>query len=180
MPAPRRRVEQDGHGVALLGVQRELEVVGLVPLQRLVEHRVHRHLVVVDDEVAHEVPPRHLVERVPGDLGRLVVPLVDAAERVGAEDRRVRRVDQPLQVERHPDHLLLGVLALGDVLPHADDADGRRRLGVRDWRLVPLRDDEARGEAGAREEEEAGREEEKGGRIRSEESSIQLCSKRNH
>ena len=59
---------------------------------------------------------------------------------VDAEDRRVRR-SMPLQVERHRDHLLLGVLALSDVLAHADHRGlfwSRRVVALRKISTRPL------------------------------------------
>eukprot|EP00966_Prymnesium_polylepis_P015979 368705-Prymnesium_polylepis.2 len=69
--APRRRVEQNVDRLALLCVQRELEVGRLLGQQRLVQHVLNLVLEVGRDELAHQVLPHHLLAAVSSDLGGL-------------------------------------------------------------------------------------------------------------
>ena len=72
-----------------------------------------------------EVLAKHLLPREARDRRSLVVPLVHKTVRVDAEDRRICCVDERLQLLRHTSLLDLHLLALRDVLPHADHANHR-------------------------------------------------------
>mmetsp|Transcript_27994 Transcript_27994/g.67792 ORF Transcript_27994/g.67792 Transcript_27994/m.67792 type:complete len:500 (-) Transcript_27994:377-1876(-) len=101
--ATRRRVQQDLHPLALLGVQRELEVRRLLALQRVLQHFDHRVTILRANEI-FEAPSDHLPLRPPRDVRGLPVPLGDERGGVDAKDGRVGAVDQPHEVV----HLLRG------------------------------------------------------------------------
>mmetsp|Transcript_5718 Transcript_5718/g.9876 ORF Transcript_5718/g.9876 Transcript_5718/m.9876 type:complete len:323 (-) Transcript_5718:609-1577(-) len=134
-------VEEDVDPLAPLGDDGELKVGHLAPLQRLGEHLLHGDLVVVRDELLHQLVPDHVLLGVVGHVAGLVVPHVHNAVDVDAEDGRVGGVDQPLVL------LLLGD-AGRDVLPDANDADDGARLvpaggGVeQDVHLLPTAGDD--------------------------------------
>ena len=100
-PATCRRVEEDIDRLAVLGVQRELEVGRLLTAQRILQHLLHRALELGRDEVLDERAADDLLLGVAGDLGGLLVPLVDEAVGVDAKDGRVRRVDQDSELAGH-------------------------------------------------------------------------------
>ena len=62
------------------------------------QHSVHGDLVLVDDEVAHQVATCDLLLAEAGDLGSLVVPLVHATVRIDANDWRVGTVNKQTQI----------------------------------------------------------------------------------
>ena len=115
--AARGRVEEHLDAAAVLGDKGELKVVRLLAAEGVLEHGVDGDLVLVDDEVAHEVAAAVcLVLGIvkPVISAALFVPLVDAAVGVDADDGRVRIVDEQ---------------------PHA----GRRRASSNRAALAPLR-----------------------------------------
>ena len=65
----------------------------------------------LDEVLAHD-----LLARESRDVGRLIVPLIHSPLVVDAEDWRVGRVDERLQLLRHPRLLHLHLLPLRDVL----------------------------------------------------------------
>mmetsp|Transcript_48671 Transcript_48671/g.162403 ORF Transcript_48671/g.162403 Transcript_48671/m.162403 type:complete len:582 (-) Transcript_48671:242-1987(-) len=128
--AARCRVEQQLDPASVLRDDRKLKVLAVCAEQRLAEHlRDRRRVRLVDEAALLEPETEDLLLAVAGDGGEVRVPLGDAPGLVDAQDGRVRRVDQPLQVRRQPDDLLLGVLPLGDILADTDDAD-RVAVGI--------------------------------------------------
>jgi hypothetical protein len=88
------------------------------------QHGIDGDLVLVDDEVAHQIATSDLLLAKAGDLSSLVVPLVHAAVRIDANDRRVGTVNEQTQIGRKQRHARLSILAVGDILAdthHAND-----------------------------------------------------------
>ena len=98
--APGSRIQQHIDAPLVLGEQGKLVVRGLRPAQRRLQDVMHRSLVVVGNELPDQVAPHDLVLGIAGDVGRLLVPLVDPPPDVNAENRRVRRVDELRQLGR--------------------------------------------------------------------------------
>mmetsp|Transcript_7287 Transcript_7287/g.17792 ORF Transcript_7287/g.17792 Transcript_7287/m.17792 type:complete len:227 (-) Transcript_7287:36-716(-) len=121
---PRGGVEEHLHPPVVLCVEWELEVCGSFALQRVLKHLPDGHPKVGRDIDLHQVLPKHLLPAEPSDLGGLVVPLVDQPARVDAEDGGVGRVDEGTKLLSNPHLLLLNLLPLGDVLPHAEHPHG--------------------------------------------------------
>ena len=92
-------------------------------MQRIVEHALDRRTEVLRDVDVHKRLSHHLLLGVARDLDRLVVPFVHQPVVVDAEDRRVGRVDEGLQLLRHGRLLDLNFLAVRDVLADAQHAD---------------------------------------------------------
>ena len=57
----------------------------------------------------HQRAAHHLLLRVPGDLHRLPIPLVDQARGVDAKDRRVGRLDEHFEIGGDLGHFCLGL-----------------------------------------------------------------------
>ena len=95
------RIEQHIDTLAVLGVQRELEVVCLRTLQCVLEHLVDRILEFGGDEVLNERAADDFVIWIAGNLGGLAVPLVDAPVGINTEDGRVGGLDEHFQVTRN-------------------------------------------------------------------------------
>ena len=70
----------------------------------------------------NQILSKHLLTRETCDCSRLVVPLVHEPVRVNAEDGRVGSVDEGLQLLSDAGLLHLDLLALGYILPNADNA----------------------------------------------------------
>ena len=111
-------VEQHLDSALILGVEGKLEVGCLSALQSVVQHLLDADLVLLGDEVLYKIAAKHLGAREARDGRRLVVPLVHKPVRVDAEDGRVRRVDEGLQLLRHLSLLHLHLFPLRDVLAH--------------------------------------------------------------
>ena len=62
------------------------------------QHGIDGDLVLVDDEVAHQIATSDLLLAKAGDLSSLVVPLVHATVRIDANDWRVGTVNKQTQI----------------------------------------------------------------------------------
>mmetsp|Transcript_22745 Transcript_22745/g.36771 ORF Transcript_22745/g.36771 Transcript_22745/m.36771 type:complete len:344 (+) Transcript_22745:327-1358(+) len=114
-------IQKDFHSLAPLGDQWEFKVCHLPAIQGIVQHILYRVLVIRSDVVLNQPAAHDIFLSVARDLGGGLVPHVDHATHVDAEDGRVGRVDQPLVL------LLLGD-AGRDVLPDANDPHDGARL----------------------------------------------------
>mmetsp|Transcript_22747 Transcript_22747/g.36787 ORF Transcript_22747/g.36787 Transcript_22747/m.36787 type:complete len:407 (+) Transcript_22747:327-1547(+) len=109
-------IQKDFHSLAPLGDQWEFKVCHLPAIQGIVQHILYRVLVIRSDVVLNQPAAHDIFLSVARDLGGGLVPHVDHATHVDAEDGRVGRVDQPLVLP------LLGNTGC-DVLADANDAN---------------------------------------------------------
>mmetsp|Transcript_108474 Transcript_108474/g.317353 ORF Transcript_108474/g.317353 Transcript_108474/m.317353 type:complete len:205 (-) Transcript_108474:645-1259(-) len=89
---------QDLAALAALREERELKVGDLLALEALGEHGPHGVREVLCDEVLHKDLAHRLLSREACQQLRLPVPLVHAAPLVHADDGRVHRADELLQI----------------------------------------------------------------------------------
>ncbi len=114
--ATRRGIEQHLETRPRLGHEGELEIGRLLPLQRLIEDALYVGHELVGDELRDKILPHDFLGAVPNELDGALIPNVDRALRVHAEDGGVGGIDKS------------GVLALlgdaaCDVLPDSHNAD---------------------------------------------------------
>ena len=118
----RAGAEQQVHDTTVLGAQRELEVRGVASLHRGLEHFCDRVAAPVDGKL-REIPAQRFVARIARDPLGARVPHVDAVFAVLAEDRRVGRLDQAVDVVRGGLCRMFGDALVVDVDARSDDLE---------------------------------------------------------
>ena len=77
--APGRGIEEYLDARPLLGHEGEFVIGGLVPAQCAIDDHAHARLIILGNELTHEVLPHDLLRRVPDYAHRALVPDVDAS-----------------------------------------------------------------------------------------------------
>ena len=113
--APGGGAQQHVHMLGISGQKRAFEVADLLAPEGGLKNLSYGLFVFGQNEFIDKVAVHDFVLAVAGNLSRHLVPLVDFALDVDAEDRRVGGVDQLCQFDGDPLLLLMGLVQFGNV-----------------------------------------------------------------